>query len=423
MSKGAKLICSRHRGLLIEMFGDTPLVIIENTKALESLVDELMIQPIIGVDTEADSFHHYQEQVCLMQISDLERDYIIDPLKIEDCSSLKQLFALPGLTTVLHGGDYDVVSLRRDFGITFSNIFDTMLASLFLGMPRIGLADLIEHFFGYHIDKRYQRHDWSRRPLLDEHLQYARGDTHFLLALQEVLAHKLKAAGRIKAFEEECAILSRREWTGRSREPGDFLRVKRSNTLDEVGQRVLRSLWHYRERRAKIVDRPVFKVLADPIMISLAAQRPSSREELYRVIRQNSALARKHGDELLDAIAAGLADETPLPKRSKKNHESRPSPARSGPGLERLLGPLKMWRNNIVQTQHLSPVVVANNQTLKEIARLAPSNLEELAAVPGIREWQVRDLGDQILTIIRDVPMPQPSGKKRRSRRRRRPES
>lgn len=399
------------------MFGDTPLIIIEDTESLEAMVSELMKTPIIGVDTEADSFHHYQERVCLIQLSDLTKDYIVDPLKIDDCSSLQRLFAREDLLTVLHGGDYDVVSMKRDFGVTFANLFDTMIAALFLGMPRIGLADLIETSFGYHIDKRYQRHDWSSRPLFDEHLHYARGDTHFLLALREILMLKLERSGRRAAFEEECALLARREWTGRGRDPNDFMRVKRSRSLDEDGRRVLRSLWGWRESRAKVVDRPVFKVLSDSIMIGIASARPTSSDELHAVIRKGSTLARKHGAELLKSVSDGLADETPLPKpKSKGKPKHKATQRKGGPGMDQLLGPLKEWRNNLVQTKKLSPVVVANNQLLKEISRLAPGTIEELATVPGIRRWQVTDFGDEILSVITGVPLPKKSRKRKRRR-------
>lgn len=398
------------------MFGDTPLTIIEDTASLEALIATLRDAPVVGVDIEADSFHHYQERVCLIQVSILGHDYIIDPLKIEDCSAIKGLFDNPEQVLILHGGDYDVVSMKRDFGVTFNNIFDTMVAALFLGMPRIGLADLIEHYFGHHIDKKYQRHDWSRRPLRPEHLHYARGDTHFLLALHEVLDRKLRRNRRYKAFREECALLAEREWSGRTSDPSDFLRVKRSGTLDDEGKRVLRALWTYRDGRAQAIDRPSFKVISDSILIDLARARPTSVEQLHKVIRPSSTLARKHGDELLEHIAAGLADDAPLPKkpRSRKSRGSRP---RNAPSVDRLYGPLKEWRNTVVHEQQLSPVVVISNQQLKDIARLAPETLQDLADVPGVRTWQVEDYGEDILEIITSVPAPKRKSKKRKKRR------
>ena len=103
-----------------------------------------------------------------------------------DTVTLAPIFANPDIVKVLHGADYDVVCLRRDFGFVFKNLFDTMISSQMVGLERVGLADLIDRFFGHKIDKQYQRHDWAKRPLLPEHVEYARGDTHFLLALREI---------------------------------------------------------------------------------------------------------------------------------------------------------------------------------------------------------------------------------------------
>ena len=148
------------------MFGKTPLIIIEDDAALVAAAERLAGAPVIGVDTEADSFHAFKEKVCLVQLSDLENDYIVDPLKVSDMSPLAPIMADPNTVKVLHGADYDIVSLKRDFGYQFDNVFDTMISAQFLGFDKVGLADLIKRFFGHTIDKQYQRHDWAKRPLL-----------------------------------------------------------------------------------------------------------------------------------------------------------------------------------------------------------------------------------------------------------------
>ena len=77
------------------MFGNTPLIIIEDDAALVAAVEKLRAAPVIGVDTEADSFHSYREKVCLIQLSDLDSDYIVDPLKVTDMSPLGEIMADP----------------------------------------------------------------------------------------------------------------------------------------------------------------------------------------------------------------------------------------------------------------------------------------------------------------------------------------
>jgi ribonuclease D len=409
------------------MFGDTPLVYVDTLEGVAAAAEALSRAPVIGVDTEADSFHHYQEKVCLLQISDLDTDYVIDPLAVRDLSALGPIFANPEQVKVFHGADYDVVSLKRDFGFTFRNIFDTMVASQFAGIPRFGLADLIERWFGFTVDKKYQRHDWAERPLRDEHLFYARGDTHFLPALREILLRRLEQAGRLDPVIEECAILEERQWQGRVKDPADYLRVKGARQLDGDSQRVLRALYRWRDREGKSLDRPVFKVIPDPVLIEIAVAKPASTEELGRMLRSGSPLFRRFGTGLAAAVAEGVADTSPLPEAAVREPMERVDSPLSLREQERLMQRLKDWRNEITREGPESSVTVVSNSVLKDIARAAPRTLEELAAVPDVRKWQVAMWGPQLLEQIVDElssvePRPaDDSGKPRRRRRRRRP--
>ncbi len=399
------------------MFGDTPLTIVEDNATLLEAVQALSAAPVLGVDTEADSFHRYQEKVCLIQVSDNHQDFIIDPLKLDDLSPLGPLFSDPTKVKVLHGADYDIVSLQRDFGFRFSNIFDTMLAAQFIGLPRIGLADLIHHYFGHKVDKKYQRHDWSRRPLMHEHLEYARGDTHFLAALHEILTRRLRQGRRMRALEEECELLELREWTGRKADPAAFLRVKGSKELNVQEKRVLWALWDFRDGMARDRDRPAFKVMSDHILRDLAKAQPEDLDQLAENFKKGSSLVRRYGDGLVEAVMKGKADEREIPKPTSKQRRKRPKGNGGGASIDRLLGPLKEWRNQVVQQEQLNPVVVANNTLLKEIARAAPEDLEALTAVPGIRKWQVREYGEALVGVVKNQDAPPKSRKRRRRRR------
>jgi ribonuclease D len=399
------------------MFGKTPLVMIEDDAALLEMVSAVRGAPVVGIDTEADSFHSYQEKVCLVQLSDLQTDYIIDPLSIEDMSPIGEITADPKTVKVLHGADYDIVSMKRDFGCTFVNVFDTMISAQFLGFERVGLADLIRKFFGHTIDKKYQRHDWSKRPLLPEHLDYARGDTHWLPAIRELLLIHLRRANRLDAVAEECELVSHRVWQGRTHSEADFLRVKGAKTLSEEQQRVLRAVWGYRDKQAAAANRPAFKLIPDPFLLSLAKSMPVSDGELAKMARRGSSMIRRHGPALLKAVAEGMADERPIPEIPRPQ---RSRTVRSGPGIDRYLLPLKEWRNARVQRTGVAPVAVANNTLLKEISRLVPSDLDALADVPGIRRWQIADFGEELLDVVKQVSekradtAPSRSGRRRR---------
>ena len=110
-------------------------------------------------------------------------DYIIDPLTIDDLQPFLDILHDASIRKIMHGSDFDIVSFKRDYDTQIHNLFDTLVAARFLRYDGLGLAALIQRHFGFTLDKKYQKHDWGRRPLLQEHLDYARGDTHWLLAL------------------------------------------------------------------------------------------------------------------------------------------------------------------------------------------------------------------------------------------------
>ena len=95
----------------------------------------------------------------------------------------------------MHGADYDVVSLKRDYDCEIHSLFDTAFAAQFLNYEKWGFTNLIQKHFGFSLEKRYQKHDWSRRPLYWEHIDYARMDTHYLLALHEIMQIQLERKG------------------------------------------------------------------------------------------------------------------------------------------------------------------------------------------------------------------------------------
>ena len=138
---------------------------IETLPSLEEVAQILGQAKIIGVDLEADSMHHYFEKVCLLQIATESACYVMDPLAVKDLSVLRPVFSNARIRKVFHGADYDIRSLHRDFRLEVENLFDTQLACLFLGLRETGLEALLRSRFQVDLNKKYQRADWSQRPL------------------------------------------------------------------------------------------------------------------------------------------------------------------------------------------------------------------------------------------------------------------
>ncbi len=394
------------------MFGETPLVRIDTQQQLQWMVDTIGKAPVLGIDTEADSMHHYQEKVCLIQISDLTTDYIVDPLLVTDLSALAPIFADPNIVKIFHDCYFDVVSLRRDHGFTFQNLFDSMLGAQFAGMEAFGLASVIRTLFGHEIDKQYQRHDWAERPLLPQHLDYARGDTHFLAAIREYLIDKLTGLGRLHMLEEECTYLCSKTWSGRAKDPAAFMGIKGAKQLDEDGRRVLRALAEWREEEARRLDRPVFKTVPDDVLMQLAERRPESAAAVAGLLRPGSSLVRRWSVDFVKAITAGLADERDLPDEAAPR---RPRAERSPDDIrvrdqEKLMVALKEWRSRVTRAQRLPPICVVSNGQFQEIARRAPTDLAALAGLGEMRKWQIEAWGAQILEVVASVDVKRGGG-------------
>lgn len=277
--------------------------LVADPAALEALVERLRAEPVVAFDTESNSFHVYRERICLLQVSTRSADYIVDPLAI-DVAPLGRVLC-DGREVVLHGADYDIRCLKREWGWTLPRLFDTMAAARRLGRPGLGLSALVESHFGVRLSKSSQRSDWARRPLTPEQVAYAALDTHFLLPLHDLLSSELDSRGSMVEARKEfdrIASVSPRE---KVFDPEGWRRLQGARELDPAGREVLRALWLAREAQARRVDRPPFKVLGEPAMIELARRRPRTDAELEAVPGVTPSVLRRMGAAIQEAIAAG----------------------------------------------------------------------------------------------------------------------
>src|SRR5512136_1599755 len=182
---------------------------VRKPESLARLLHSLEGCRAIGLDTESDSLYHHFEKVCLVQLAtDRGESFLVDSLSVRDLSPLAPALADPALVKVLHGADYDVTTLKRDFGFSFASLFDTMIAARLLGKSEIGLAAVARDELGVTLTKASQKDDWSRRPLTPRQEAYALTDVEHLVVLRQRLEEKLSALGRLGWLREECAAVA-----------------------------------------------------------------------------------------------------------------------------------------------------------------------------------------------------------------------
>src|SRR3954470_15176195 len=199
--------------------------ILDTASAVDAFLASIANARSLALDTEGASFHRFVDRIYLLQLSTRERTAIIDPIPIGKPPGLGQLLEDPGVEIVFHDADYDLRLLRQDYGWLVRNIFDTRVAAQLLGIKSFGLAALLDRYFGVKLDKKFQRADWSLRPLSQGMLDYAAQDTIHLLELRDRLKDDLERAGRWDWAREEFGLLEGTRWADEEADDA-FLRIK-----------------------------------------------------------------------------------------------------------------------------------------------------------------------------------------------------
>jgi len=361
-----------------------PYVWIDGERDLERAIEHLSKATFLAVDTEADSFYHYHHKCCLIQISDGESVYLVDPLALTSLQPLGEVLGSRGIVKVLHAAEQDVLYLRRDFGFHMEPLFDTMIASQLLGKCGIGLASLLLACFGVQLDKASQRDDWSRRPLTERQKSYAAEDVRHLIRLSRVLADELRPIGRLSWAEEEFALVARRAWEPRVFDPEMFWSIKGARDLPPQEAAVLRELYAMRDRRAGEADLSPFRIISDEALLALARKRPAAMFDLNGVRGVTPLVRRRIGTDILQAVQAGLEvpeADRPVPPRGRPRKKSAASQAR----LERL----REWRKARALELGLDPGVLFPQTTLEALAVAGVGALDRPEETPGLRAWRL----------------------------------
>lgn len=366
---------------------------IDSRGKLEGVLEVLAGEPAVGMDLEADSLFHFQEKICLIQLASPDHVFLVDPLAVPDLSLLRPLFASSDVTKVLHGADYDLRSLDRDFDIHVHALFDTQIAARFLGQDETGLANLLEARFGVHAEKKFQKKDWSVRPIPDEMLRYGAQDAAYLLPLFHMLRKELRELGRLSWVEEECEILSGVRHVPHDESPL-FLRLRGAGSLDSRGLAVAEELLQFRARLARKRDRPPFKIMGNQAILEMARKPPTTRESLSSVPGLSKGQVRTLGSGLIQSIRTALdLPEQALPVYPRKTFR------RQGSSLIKRVQALKAWRDRRSALLRLDAPVLMTNAQIQAIAEAVPSRPDDLAGIGIIRRWQQEAFGNEICEI------------------------
>ena len=368
---------------------------VDTAAGLEKAVIALQKEKAIAVDLEADSMYHFREKVCLIQLATEKISVVVDPFQVDNLLPLRPLFSNPKIQKIFHGADYDVRSLYRDFKIKINNLFDTELASRFLGIKETGLKAVLKMFFDITIDKKYQKKDWSKRPLPDEMIAYASKDVIHLLPLAKILIQRLEEIDRLSWVLEECRHLSSVRPT-LSNEGPLFLKFKGAGRLKSRSLAVLEAILQYRKSVAEKKDKPLFKIIGNDSIMRITTGRPTTLRRLKGVKALSDRQISMYGHELIQVVAGALElPEDDLPVYPRKRVSPMPSE------VLRRINVLKSWRDSKAGALNMDPGMFFNNALITAIAVKNPEDKKSMGTVKEMRNWQKSVFGREILTILR----------------------
>jgi ribonuclease D len=346
--------------------------VVDTEQKLTSFLSALREATWVAVDTEADSLHAYPEKVCLIQISTIAGERLIDPLAGLNLDPL--LDALAGHELIMHGADYDLRLLRRHHDFVPTAIFDTMLAARLLGLRQFGLSSLVEKYLQVKLEKGPQKANWALRPLTERMERYARCDTHYLKSLSDQLRAELQAKGRLGWHQESCARLIVETGRAKRSDMDSIWRIKGSHSLGRPALAILRELWQWREGEAIAANKPPYFIMSHEALVQIAGAAATSRPIEPFLPRR---LSERRRNALLAAIADGHGVSPDHHPAIIKNFSRRPSETE-----RRRFFSIQARRDARAAELDIDPTLIASRSTLSDLAHNWDRHLGELM------EWQ-----------------------------------
>ncbi len=363
----------------------------DQPQKLRDVIDELTAQEVLSIDTESNSLHAYHEQVCLIQISTLEKDFLIDALVLPDLSLMAPIFSSPKIKKVFHAAEYDLICLFRDYQFQFSNLFDTMIAARILGFQQVGLGSLLEKYFHIHMNKKYQKANWGKRPLDPKMLEYARLDSRYLIPLADILEDELRNKSLLDLASEDFSRLVKNIHVTTETSREDFWKLRGARDLTPQQAAILKSVYQFRESMAKKQNRPPFKILSTHALVEIAVHTPERQSYLGNIHSLSARQVQRYGRGLMEAVKKG----------KKANPEFRPHHKRPKKAVLKRIDRLREWRKQIGFDWGVPSDVILPRDVLNRIAVKAPTNMEELATQMQDVPYRFKHFGNAILNNLK----------------------
>ena len=336
-------------------------------------------------DTESNSGFHYLERLCLLQFNVDGELWLVDPLAFEGRDWIDSIAAPltdPTVRILIHGGEFDVSSMKRDFGLQLRGLWDTQQAATFVGYERTGFANLVEELVGVDLPKAFTRYDWQRRPLPRGPVLYALDDVRYLPPMARELEREVKKRDLIDEVEIAAGAVEEADWPDLT--PAKALwRIKGVGSLSAVEQRRVLSLLEWREEIAEANDEPPGRILNNRALLALAT-RPPRREGDLRY----AGIRRKVRDAHAEELVARLRRTEALPGLPERPQVDRPKDEQRIRAKR-----IRNFKRTESQRRGIPQQAVLPTRAAEYLARFGA---DDLAQVPQLGDKRIRLYGDKL---------------------------
>ncbi len=376
------------------MIEDLNPIWVDTPEGVSAAAEAAETEGHIALDTEADSLHSYFHKTCLIQVTAGDGNFVIDPLALEP-ESLAPLWGVvedPDIPVLMHGSDYDIRVLDRDYDVRIRGLVDTQIMAQVLGEPKTGLAALLEKELEVVLDKRHQRADWGRRPLTTSQVTYAAADTAFLESLAVRLRERLRSMGRWDWAVEDFHRLEQVRHRPVEPNPLAFERVKGARALRGKARDRAFDLFQWRDQEAQRLDIPPFKVLGNRQLVALAETAPESNEKLVGIDGLGPRFVHRWGAGILKIVNR----PQPAPERIRKPRQ----PDLSATEVRRVKL-LSAVRDEVATELSLEPGLLCPRACVTAVASRSPrcASLGDLQDA-GLIGWRFEILGGKFLEVF-----------------------
>lgn len=259
---------------------------------------------IMAVDIEAESnLHAYGEKLCLIQVFDGVNQVIIDPLEM-DVDAPRALFEDRAILKVMYDASSDLSLLKNTSGMEIKSILDLRPAVELLGYEKKDLHSVLAAELGISLEKksRFQKHNWTRRPISRQAIDYALNDVAHLLALKDAIWRKLYERQLLDVFLLKNLQVQNKDYT---RNPEDrYKRTRGYHNLRGAQRTAFHRAFDVRDKHAMALDMPPHNVVGNGDLVMIA-EDPRHLED----IRFSSRIGRDVADALRRELRTALSGD------------------------------------------------------------------------------------------------------------------